>query len=179
MNSQIVYALVLVLVLVLVAVVAWPKTPAPAPGGGGSPVPAPVPAARPEVFCVDVANYGLNWAAAQAMAQQLGATVATVDQLAAAQAAGAQWCWAGWTQGPAGPQVLYPMQEGAPANCAGPAAGVKTMVAHPDLAALYGVNLYGVKPHLPLCTNQAKAPCVSPFAAPLAGQSFPAKWSQW
>ena len=100
-----------------------------------------------EVFYVGGNDYIYDEASAVCAAY--GAQLASYDQIAAAFAAGAEWCGYGWTQGG---MALFPTQEStwtdlqkdaiAKTNCGRP--GVNG--GYFDPATKFGVNCYGVKP---------------------------------
>jgi len=100
-----------------------------------------------EVFYVGGNDYIYDEASAVCAAY--GAELASYDQIAAAFAAGAEWCGYGWTQGG---MALFPTQEStwsdmqkdavARTNCGRP--GVNG--GYFDPATKFGVNCYGVKP---------------------------------
>jgi len=100
-----------------------------------------------EVFYVGGNDYVYDEASAVCAAY--GAQLASYDQIAAAFAAGAEWCGYGWTQGG---MALFPTQEStwadlqkdavARTNCGRP--GVNG--GYFDPSTKFGVNCYGVKP---------------------------------
>jgi len=101
----------------------------------------------PEVFYVGGNDY--TYDEASAVCAAYGSELASYDQIAAAFAAGAEWCGYGWTQGG---MALFPTQEStwadmqkdavARTNCGRP--GVNG--GYFDPATKFGVNCYGVKP---------------------------------
>lgn len=146
------------------------------------------PALTPEVYLCDVGRYGLDLASAQAIAQRLGGSIATMAQLAASQAAGAQWCWAGWTANDTGGHsIAYPMQITAH-NCSYK-PGVQIFSSNPSPSGTYGVNVFGIKPPpnaFPVCGTSGSTgstPCVLGFYNIVPGITPPdpgtAKWSQF
>lgn len=148
MDQRIYIAALVLLTILIVALAVWKKR-----AGGCSPTkPCTDPAKRcvsgkcvaPPAPSVYVVNRPLNYSEAKALAETLGATIATYDQLAAAQKAGAQWCLSAWTETSYGQETMYPMQV-AHAGCGGQ-AGVNTGDSKPAPDSKQAVNLYGVRP---------------------------------
>ena len=138
-----------------------------APGGAATGT------AQPEVYYFDNGRYAFQSSdAALAAAKSAGltdATIASVDQLTAAQGKGANWCDAGWDAGGSG-QMPSNGTGSLDSGCS--SAGVLTY----GTGGPFGANLYGVKPaqsRFPNpCTSTAGGPaCVLPFNN--------TKWSQY
>jgi hypothetical protein len=91
-----------------------------------------------EVFWVGGPNSGYTISAsdASAVCAQFGATIATPDQIADAQASGAEWCSCGWASDG---NSYYPMQRSNISGCG--TAGVSQCQTEQA-----GVNCYGPKP---------------------------------
>jgi len=88
----------------------------------------------------------LSRSSGKAKCAYYGATLATYDQVVAAQAAGGGWCSWGWIADDAShtSQVAFPVQPTD--RCANDAPGVKVRLQ--DWSGEYGANCYGVKPAL-------------------------------
>ena len=99
-------------------------------GGAASPVPP-----NKEVFAIG--GYAYTQASAQAKCASYGATLATMAQVTAAQAAGADWCSCGWTSDGAS---VFPNTGNTSSGCGG-GSGMKTCGN-----GLAGANCHGVKP---------------------------------
>jgi hypothetical protein len=138
-------------------------------------------AKRPEVYYYGVPNpnaksaYSFTLAEAQAQAQKLGGTLATMEQVAAAQEAGAQWCGWGWTQAGDSYYMTYPRQGAF--GCDG-RGGLNVMAAPPSSPA--SVAVYGVKPAAPPAGNcNGSAPCIAPWYDGNTSPGTPVRWSQY
>jgi len=98
--------------------------------------------AQPEVYFFDNGRYAFATpTAAQAAVTAVGltATIATLEQVNAAQKSGANWCDAGWDDAGDQSTGVWP-SDGSQSGCGVP--GVVYLGGPPP----YGVNLYGVKP---------------------------------
>lgn len=185
MQPALIVAVVVVLVLLIGAYLWWRRKKGcttnadctlPNTCQGGKCLPPP----PPEVYSYDVGRYGLTLAQAQSAAQAAGATIATSAQMAAAQGAGAQWCWAGWSLGPDGKTYIatYPMQVTV-AGCGSP--GVNVFNASPPSGSAFGVNLYGPKPPQAgtAACGAGSGPCYNDwYTVTPPGGAGTAKWSQ-
>jgi hypothetical protein len=99
-------------------------------GGGGG---------QKEVF--HLSGYETAKGDAAGVCSALGAELATRAQVAAAQAANADWCSTGWVSDQ--DSALYPITYEVQGGCGNGSAGVKEYTPPNNLA---GVNCYGVKP---------------------------------
>jgi hypothetical protein len=114
----------------------------------------------PEVFYIGPNDF--TYDESSAVCAAYGGELASYDQIAAAFAAGAEWCGYGWTQGG---MALFPTQEStwsdlqkdAVANKSCGRPGVNG--GYFDPATKFGVNCYGVKPK---DTNHSKFPLPLP-----------------
>jgi len=101
----------------------------------------------PEVFYVGGNDY--TYDEASAVCAAYGGELASYDQIAAAFAAGAEWCGYGWTQGG---MALFPTQESTWADLQKDAVANKSCGrpgvngGYFDPGTKFGVNCYGVKP---------------------------------
>jgi Extracellular link domain len=135
----------------------------------------------PEVYYYGVPSpntksaYSFTLAEAEAQAQKLGGTLATMTQVAAAQAAGAQWCGWGWTQAGDGASYLTYPRQGA-YGCDG-RPGLNIMAAPGTTAA--SVAVYGVKPPPPAGNCNGSAPCIAPWYDGDTSPATPARWSRY
>jgi hypothetical protein len=92
-----------------------------------------------EVFQIKGYDYTKDQAGGKC--SEYGATVATKEQINAAQAAGADWCSTGWVSN--GDEAMYPINTTIKQGCGNGSAGVKQWTPPNNKAA---VNCYGPKP---------------------------------
>ena len=137
-----------------------------------------------EVYYYDEGNYSLNKNAAAASAAKYGAALASLDDVAKAQVAGADWCRWGWTNAPVN-TVAFPVAKSTAFNsCRENSSNLKDQVvtfAGNTLTPYntWGALLYGPKPSktiLPECApysnaNATGSPCQVAFSSN--------KWSQY
>lgn len=134
----------------------------------------------PEVYYYGVPNpdtqsaYTFTLPEAQAQAKKLGGALATVEQVAAAQAAGAQWCGWGWTGGDGAYYRTFPRQGAY--GCKG--QGGLNISSAPGTSAA-SVAVYGVKPNPPAGNCGAGNVCIAPWFDGETSPATPARWSQW
>jgi hypothetical protein len=163
MDSLALAAIVLLVILIAVGgYMYWEKTARPW-----------APVAGPEVYhYAPTAATGWDWQQAAAAAASLGGALATIEQVTAAQKAGAQWCSWGWAQSAPGHYGLAMPRQVDVTGC-GP-AGVNQMVPAPN--TLWGALVYGIKPPAPAGNCGAGAPCIQPWSD---GVGTKPKWSQY
>lgn len=131
---------------------------------------------KSEVYLITSSDgsYQTSFTEALAVAQTFdpSATLATTEQLAEAQAAGAQWCSTGWA---ADGIRRYPMQVTA-SGC-----GSKGIQTWGNDGGKGNVLVYGVKPTLEDVAASGSKLKILPFYVPAtwAGDTNPVKWSQW
>jgi hypothetical protein len=138
----------------------------------------------PEVYYYDEGNYSLNKNAAAASAAKYDAALASPDDVAKAQVAGADWCRWGWTNAPVN-TVAFPVAKSTAFNsCRENPSNRKDQVVTFSGNTLtpnhtWGALLYGPKPSktiLPECApysvaNATGPPCQVAFSSN--------KWSQY
>jgi hypothetical protein len=134
-----------------------------------------------EVYHYDEGIFAIHNADAQSIAAKFGAKIASESDIAAAQAAGADWCRWGWLDNNtiayplAGPTAFPYCPDGTPPP------GGKVFSSTSAIDNTWGVTLYGPKPPkstIPECSPvlglKAKSlgnPCIVPFSSN--------KWSQY
>lgn len=133
-------------------------------------------ARKPEVYLITSidGSYQTSFADALNVARTFdsSATLATPDQINAAQAIGAQWCSTGWLSDQS---RKFPMQMYA-SGCGGP--GLQNWGPASPVA---NVTVYGVKPTQDQVTASGSKLKVLPFYGPAtnAGDTKLVKWSQY
>ena len=135
-----------------------------------------------ELYYYDEGNYFLTKKEALAAAAKYGASLASSDNIANAQVAGADWCRWGWYNDQS-PSVAFPLAKptsfkSCRENPQGLEGQVVTVKNIPETAK-WGALLYGPKPSksiLPECStlsadNRSGSPCQLAFSTK--------KWSQY